>query len=88
MDVHLQELEQVANSKIYAHVWVVQMDKEVRNDNDIARKLLDVVKDLDKSLAKRKEIINELNDKRVCVHGKLLRFPGNLNIARWRCVVN
>ncbi|GKC11624.1 hypothetical protein Tco_1008406 [Tanacetum coccineum] len=64
MDVHLQELEQAANSKIYAHMWVVQMDREVRNDNNIARKLLDVVKDLDKSLAKRKEIINELNDKK------------------------
>ncbi|GJV53564.1 hypothetical protein Tco_1449305 [Tanacetum coccineum] len=28
MDVHLQELEQAVNSKIYAHMWVVQMDRE------------------------------------------------------------
>ncbi|GJW20412.1 hypothetical protein Tco_0031034 [Tanacetum coccineum] len=64
MDIHLQELEQAANSKIYAHMWVVQMDMEVRTDNEITRKLLDVVKDLDKTLAKRQGIINELNDKK------------------------
>ncbi|GJU38561.1 hypothetical protein Tco_1191518 [Tanacetum coccineum] len=46
---HLQELEQAAKSKTYALMWVVQMEKEVVNDNQIARKLLDVVKDVDKS---------------------------------------
>ncbi|GKD72281.1 hypothetical protein Tco_1330563 [Tanacetum coccineum] len=49
---HLQELEQAAKSKNYALMWVVQMEREAANDNQIARKLLDVVKDVDKSLKK------------------------------------
>ncbi|GJR76132.1 hypothetical protein Tco_0088497 [Tanacetum coccineum] len=49
---HLEELEQAAKSNIYARVWVVQMEKEVVNDNQLTRKLLDAVKDLDKSLKK------------------------------------
>ncbi|GJS23540.1 hypothetical protein Tco_0452172 [Tanacetum coccineum] len=49
---HLQELEQAAKSKTYALMWVVQMEREVANDNQITRKLLDVVKDVDKSLKK------------------------------------
>nr|GEW43857.1 putative reverse transcriptase domain-containing protein [Tanacetum cinerariifolium] len=64
MDVHPEELEHAANSKIYAHMWVAQMDSEVRNDNEITRKLLDVVKDLDKSLTKRHGIIDELKVKK------------------------
>ncbi|GJV47149.1 hypothetical protein Tco_1437361 [Tanacetum coccineum] len=36
---HLQELEQAAKSKTYALMWVVQMEREVANDNQIARKL-------------------------------------------------
>ncbi|GJS92490.1 hypothetical protein Tco_0799458 [Tanacetum coccineum] len=49
----LEELEQAAKSKIYARMWVLQMEMEVANDNQIARKLLDVVKDVDKSLKKK-----------------------------------
>ncbi|GJV09489.1 DNA replication licensing factor MCM7 [Tanacetum coccineum] len=45
---HLQELE-AAKSKNYALKWVVQMEREVVNDNQIVRKLLDVVKYVDKS---------------------------------------
>ncbi|GJV25960.1 hypothetical protein Tco_1378655 [Tanacetum coccineum] len=40
------------------------MEREVRIDNEIARKLLDVMKDLDKSLTKRHEIIDELKVKK------------------------
>ncbi|GJW97006.1 hypothetical protein Tco_0178814 [Tanacetum coccineum] len=43
---------------------VVQMEKKVGNDNQIARKLLDVVKDVDKSLKKRQGIIDELKVKK------------------------
>ncbi|GKB82292.1 hypothetical protein Tco_0949187 [Tanacetum coccineum] len=57
MGVHLQELEQSAKSKTYALMWVVQMEREVVNDNQIARKLLDVVKDVDKSLKKGGELL-------------------------------
>ncbi|GKD47896.1 hypothetical protein Tco_1276872 [Tanacetum coccineum] len=53
----LEELEQAAKSKIYARMWVLQMEMEVANDNQIARKLLDVVKDVDKSLKKGKELL-------------------------------
>nr|GEV02580.1 hypothetical protein [Tanacetum cinerariifolium] len=49
---HLQKLEQAAKSKTYALIWVVQMEREVENDNQIARKLVDVVKDVDKNLKK------------------------------------
>ncbi|GJY15761.1 hypothetical protein Tco_0386183 [Tanacetum coccineum] len=35
-DGHLQELEQAAKSKNYALMWVVQMEREVANDNQIA----------------------------------------------------
>ncbi|GJV43208.1 hypothetical protein Tco_1427744 [Tanacetum coccineum] len=42
---HLQELEQATKSKNYALMWVVKMEREVANDNQIARKLLDVVKE-------------------------------------------
>ncbi|GJR98074.1 hypothetical protein Tco_0270248 [Tanacetum coccineum] len=49
---HLQELEQAAKSKNYALMWVVQMEREVANDNQITQKLLDVVKDVDKNLKK------------------------------------
>ncbi|GKE49314.1 hypothetical protein Tco_1480572, partial [Tanacetum coccineum] len=45
---NLQELEQAVKSKIYSIMWVVQMEREVANDNQIARRLLDVVKDVDK----------------------------------------
>ncbi|GKD25413.1 hypothetical protein Tco_1231627 [Tanacetum coccineum] len=45
---HLQELEQASKSKNYALMWVVQMERGVANDNQIARKLLEVVKDVDK----------------------------------------
>ncbi|GKC17215.1 hypothetical protein Tco_1013997 [Tanacetum coccineum] len=51
---HLGELEQAVKSKNYALIWVVQMEREVANENQIARKLLDVVKDVDKSLKKRR----------------------------------
>ncbi|GKE07268.1 R3H domain-containing protein 1-like protein [Tanacetum coccineum] len=61
---HLQELEQAAKSKNYALMWVVQMEREVANDNQIARKLLDVVKDVNKSLKKRRGIIDELKVKK------------------------
>ncbi|GKC91222.1 hypothetical protein Tco_1151871 [Tanacetum coccineum] len=61
---HLQELEQAAKSKKYALMWVVQMERKVANDNQIARKLLDVVKDVDKSLKKRRGIIDELKVKK------------------------
>ncbi|GJQ96316.1 retrovirus-related pol polyprotein from transposon TNT 1-94 [Tanacetum coccineum] len=61
---HLQELEQAAKSKIFTFMWVVQMEREVGNDNQIARKLLDVVKDVDKSLKTRRGIINELKVKK------------------------
>ncbi|GJR13024.1 hypothetical protein Tco_0795676 [Tanacetum coccineum] len=61
---HLQELEQAAKSKNYVLMWVVQMKKEVANDNQITRKLLDVVKDVDKSLKKRLGIIDELKVKK------------------------
>ncbi|GJR93551.1 hypothetical protein Tco_0265725 [Tanacetum coccineum] len=61
---HLQELEQASKSKNYALMWVVQMEREVANDNQIARKLLDVVKDIDKSLKKRRGIIDELKVKK------------------------
>ncbi|GJV34378.1 hypothetical protein Tco_1394778 [Tanacetum coccineum] len=61
---HLQELEQAAKSKNYALMWVLKMEREVANDNQIARKLLDVVKDVDKSLKKRRGIIDELNVKK------------------------
>ncbi|GJU05838.1 hypothetical protein Tco_1122268 [Tanacetum coccineum] len=50
---HLGELEQAVKSKNYALIWVVQMEREVANENQIARKLLDVVKDVDKSLKKK-----------------------------------
>ncbi|GJZ54697.1 hypothetical protein Tco_0609582 [Tanacetum coccineum] len=53
---HLEELEQAVKSKTYARMWVVQMEREVTNDNPIAQKLLDVVKDLDKSLKKGREL--------------------------------
>nr|GEX04668.1 hypothetical protein [Tanacetum cinerariifolium] len=62
--VHLQELEQAAKSKNYALMWVVKMEREVANDNQITRKLLDVVKDVDKSLKKRQRIIDELKVKK------------------------
>ncbi|GJW30925.1 RNA-directed DNA polymerase, eukaryota [Tanacetum coccineum] len=61
---HLQELEQAVKSKNYALMWVVQMEREVANDNQIARKLLDVVKDIDKSLKKRWGIIDKLKVKK------------------------
>ncbi|GJX38149.1 hypothetical protein Tco_0251452 [Tanacetum coccineum] len=61
---HLQELEQAAKSKNYALMWVVQMEREVTNDNQIARKLLNVVKDVNKSLKKRRGIIDELKVKK------------------------
>nr|GFA90856.1 hypothetical protein [Tanacetum cinerariifolium] len=61
---HLQELEQAAKSKNYALMWVVQMEREVANDNQISQKLLDVVKDVDKSLKKRLGIIDELKVKK------------------------
>ncbi|GJW75893.1 hypothetical protein Tco_0135263 [Tanacetum coccineum] len=61
---HLQELEQAAKSKNYALMWVVQMEREVANDNQIAQKLLDVVKDIDKSLKKRRGIIDKLKVKK------------------------
>ncbi|GKD61731.1 hypothetical protein Tco_1299240 [Tanacetum coccineum] len=61
---HLQELEQAAKSKIYALMWVVQMERKVANDNQIAQKLLDVVKDIDKSLKKKRGIIDELKVKK------------------------
>ncbi|GJX68787.1 hypothetical protein Tco_0304514 [Tanacetum coccineum] len=61
---HLQELEQAVKSKNYALMWVVQMEREVVNDNQIARKLLDVVKDVNKSLKKRRGIIDELKVKK------------------------
>ncbi|GJX38321.1 hypothetical protein Tco_0251624 [Tanacetum coccineum] len=61
---HLQELEQAAKSKNYALMWVVQMKREVANDNQIARKLLDIVKDVDKSLKKKWGIIDELKVKK------------------------
>nr|GEW29157.1 hypothetical protein [Tanacetum cinerariifolium] len=61
---HLEELEQAAKSKIYARMWVVQMEREVINNNLISRKLLDVVKDLDKSLKKGHGIIDELKVKK------------------------
>nr|GEV71596.1 hypothetical protein [Tanacetum cinerariifolium]GEX53285.1 hypothetical protein [Tanacetum cinerariifolium] len=67
MDGHLEELEQAAKSKIYARMWVVQMESEVTNDNQIVRKLLDVVKDLDKSL-KMQEIIDELKIKKGAIY--------------------
>ncbi|GKF00292.1 hypothetical protein Tco_0023642, partial [Tanacetum coccineum] len=53
---HLQELEQAAKSKTYALMWVVQIEREVANDSQIAQKLLDVVKDVDKSLKKGEEL--------------------------------
>ncbi|GJS86780.1 hypothetical protein Tco_0769416 [Tanacetum coccineum] len=68
---HLQELEQAAKSKIYALMWVVQMEREVANDNKIAQKLLDVVKDVDKSLKKRRGIIDELKVKKDYAHDDL-----------------
>ncbi|GJR10568.1 hypothetical protein Tco_0793220 [Tanacetum coccineum] len=40
------------------------MEREVTNDNQIARKLLDVVKDVDKSLIKRQGFIDELKVKK------------------------
>ncbi|GKE58614.1 hypothetical protein Tco_1497799 [Tanacetum coccineum] len=61
---HLQELELAAKSKNYALMWVVQMEREVVSDNQIVRKLLDVVKEVDKSLKKRREIIDELKGKK------------------------
>ncbi|GJW21858.1 hypothetical protein Tco_0032480 [Tanacetum coccineum] len=64
MGGHLQELEQAAKSKIYALVWVFQIEREVANDNQIARKLLDVVKYVDKSFKKRQGIIDELKVKK------------------------
>ncbi|GJS91934.1 hypothetical protein Tco_0774570 [Tanacetum coccineum] len=54
---HLQELEQAAKSKTYALMWVVQMEREAVNDNQIAQKLLDVVKDVYKSLKKGEELL-------------------------------
>ncbi|GJT29550.1 hypothetical protein Tco_1015551 [Tanacetum coccineum] len=62
---HLQELEQAAKSKNYALMWVVQMEREVANNNQIAQKLLDVVKDVDKSLKKWRGIIDKLKVKKV-----------------------
>ncbi|GKC39394.1 hypothetical protein Tco_1051778 [Tanacetum coccineum] len=63
-DGHLQELEQAVKSKNYALMWVMQMEREVANDNQIARKLLDVVKEVDISLKKRRGIIDELKVKK------------------------
>nr|GEY62647.1 hypothetical protein [Tanacetum cinerariifolium] len=40
------------------------MEREVANDNQIAQKLLDVVKDVDKSLKKGRGIIDELKVKK------------------------
>ncbi|GKC76134.1 hypothetical protein Tco_1126908 [Tanacetum coccineum] len=71
---HLQELEQAAKSKNYALMWVVQMEREVANDNQIARKLLDVVKDVDKSLKKRRGIIDELKVKKGMRAWKVVTF--------------
>ncbi|GJS40332.1 hypothetical protein Tco_0565375 [Tanacetum coccineum] len=79
---HLQELEQAAKSKNYALMWVVQMEREVANDNQIARKLLDVVKDVDKSLKKRRGIIDELKVKKGMRAWKAVTFTRKLNIAR------
>ncbi|GKD45011.1 hypothetical protein Tco_1269656 [Tanacetum coccineum] len=60
---HLQALEQAAKSKNYALMWVMQMEREVANDNQIAQKLLGVVKNVEKSLKKRRGIIEELKVK-------------------------
>ncbi|GJX61146.1 hypothetical protein Tco_0294046 [Tanacetum coccineum] len=56
MDVHLEEQNKPQIPKIFSHMWVVQMEREVRKDNLIAQKLLDIVKDLDK----RQGIIDDL----------------------------
>ncbi|GJY99697.1 hypothetical protein Tco_0517127 [Tanacetum coccineum] len=61
---HLQELEQAAKSKNYALMWVVQMEREVANNNQIAQKLLDVIKDVDTSLKKWRGIIDKLKVKK------------------------
>ncbi|GJX16912.1 hypothetical protein Tco_0217744 [Tanacetum coccineum] len=61
---NLQELEQAAKSKIFALMWVVQMEREGANDNQIAQKLLDVMNDVDKSLKKGRGIIDELKVKK------------------------
>ncbi|GKE30034.1 hypothetical protein Tco_1445418 [Tanacetum coccineum] len=71
---HLQELEQAAKSKNYALMWVVQMERKVANDNQIARKLLDVVKDVDKNLKKRRGIIDELKVKKGMCAWKTVTF--------------
>ncbi|GJX92625.1 hypothetical protein Tco_0347211 [Tanacetum coccineum] len=71
---HLQELEQAIKSKTYALMWVVQIEREVANDNQIARKLLDVVKDVDKCLKKRRGIIDELKVKKGMHAWKAITF--------------
>ncbi|GJY98901.1 hypothetical protein Tco_0934227 [Tanacetum coccineum] len=50
------------------------MEREVTNDNQKARKLLDVVKDLDKSLKRRQRIIDELKVKKSMRAWKAINF--------------
>ncbi|GJU97158.1 hypothetical protein Tco_1326429 [Tanacetum coccineum] len=58
----LGELHEASNSTNLSMMWTVMMDREVDRDYGIARRLLDVVREVHVSLSTRQEIINEAKD--------------------------
>lgn len=57
----LEELGKTANSNNMADMWLVAIERETKRDFQIARKLYDVVKDLQESMGTRQAIIDDLN---------------------------
>ncbi|GJT27894.1 hypothetical protein Tco_0908169 [Tanacetum coccineum] len=55
----LGELRKASNSTNLSMMWTVMMDREVDRDYGIARRLLEVVREVHASLSTRQEIINE-----------------------------
>ncbi|GJW59560.1 hypothetical protein Tco_0108895 [Tanacetum coccineum] len=55
----LGELRKASNSTNLSMMWTMMMDREVDRDYGIARRLLEVVREVHASLSTRQEIINE-----------------------------
>ncbi|GJZ62953.1 hypothetical protein Tco_0619374 [Tanacetum coccineum] len=56
----LGELREASNSTNLSMMWTVMMDREVDRDYSIAKRLLEVVREVHASLNTRQEIINEV----------------------------
>ena len=56
----LEELANTANSHRMSDMWLIVIQEETKRDFQIARKLFDVIKDLNDSMEKRQGIINDL----------------------------